>query len=579
MANYQYDESGVLASYFALTFLSLILIPLTLSLIPSGRSIQKLESCGCAQCQQKESRLRKSRARSILKPQMGTKSLLTIAGWAVFAFLVYKVATTEVENKIYDPFEILGIRSGATEKEIKKHYKKLSLKFHPDKAKLVVNQTMEEVASHFVDLTKAYKALTDEEIRNNLEKYGHPDGKQEFSMGLALPTWVVASQNNIWILGCYGLLFAGLLPVFVGRWWFGSRKYTKDGVLADTAQMLFKNIQEETTTRELIPLLAQLDQLLPATQNYLNSMLAMTLAHNWLNATVNVMNLHAHIAQATLPDRGEVKAIKGGVTAYLKSLEAKQDPRLEMFKRVADNWGSLQVVESQFKGMSATTRARVVTPGAIVQLVCKLRLTPPTQLPYEDPVRPEPTPEERKKEVIAEEAKESAFLQNKDDAGELEPGLKTPGYAHAPHWPLHRKPTWWIMVGDQKMNKVIVPPIRISDIPFANPSKAPNDYRLFKLQFQAPPQIGVYTFQLVFVSDTFVGEDVRTFLPLKVEDLPADAESEEDEISEPDEDTFAGQMAVLRGEKVKRSPYHDDDDSSTDDDISEGDTDSDSDSD
>lgn len=76
---------------------------------------------------------------------------------------------------------------------------------------------MEAVEAHFVELTKAYKSLTDEEIRNNLEKYGHPDGKQEFSMGLALPTWVVESKNNFWVLGAYGLLFAGLLPMLVVR--------------------------------------------------------------------------------------------------------------------------------------------------------------------------------------------------------------------------------------------------------------------------------------------------------------------------------------------------------------------------
>lgn len=76
---------------------------------------------------------------------------------------------------------------------------------------------MEEVEAHFVELTKAYKSLTDEEIRSNLEKFGHPDGKQEFSMGLALPTWVVASKNNFWVLGVYGVLFAGLLPMLVVR--------------------------------------------------------------------------------------------------------------------------------------------------------------------------------------------------------------------------------------------------------------------------------------------------------------------------------------------------------------------------
>ena len=36
MADYNYDEGGTLAAYFLITFLALILIPLTLSLSPSS---------------------------------------------------------------------------------------------------------------------------------------------------------------------------------------------------------------------------------------------------------------------------------------------------------------------------------------------------------------------------------------------------------------------------------------------------------------------------------------------------------------------------------------------------------------
>lgn len=57
----------------------------------------------------------------------------------------------------------------------------------------------------------------------------------------------------------------------------------------------------------------------------------------------------------------------------------------------------------------------------------------------------------------------------------------------------------------------------------------------------------------------------------------------EDDISEPDEDTIAGQMAMMKGQPVKRSNVHDDDDDEDDEgDSGEeegGDSDSDSDSD
>lgn len=62
-----------------------------------------------------------------------------------------------------------------------------------------------------------FYSLTDETIRENLEKYGHPDGRQDISMGIALPQWIVESKNNIWVLGAYGLLFGGALPALVVR--------------------------------------------------------------------------------------------------------------------------------------------------------------------------------------------------------------------------------------------------------------------------------------------------------------------------------------------------------------------------
>lgn len=34
-------------------------------------------------------------------------------------------------------------------------------------------------------------------------------------MGIALPRWIVEAQNNIWVLGVYGLLFGVSLPMLV----------------------------------------------------------------------------------------------------------------------------------------------------------------------------------------------------------------------------------------------------------------------------------------------------------------------------------------------------------------------------
>jgi translocation protein SEC63 len=99
--------------------------------------------------------------------------------------------------------------------------------------------------------------LTDEEIRRNYEEYGHPDGKQEFSIGIALPKWIVESSNGYYMLGIYGLSFGVLLPAIVGRWWYGSRRLTREGIETKTAASYFKAVKEHTTKDDVVDIISK----------------------------------------------------------------------------------------------------------------------------------------------------------------------------------------------------------------------------------------------------------------------------------------------------------------------------------
>lgn len=94
--------------------------------------------------------------------------------------------------------------------------------------------------------------LTDETIRENLERYGHPDGRQEVSMGIALPKGIVEGRNRLYVLAAYGVIFGAMLPALVGRWWFGNREKTKDGVNARSAAAFFKSLTEESGIDEVV---------------------------------------------------------------------------------------------------------------------------------------------------------------------------------------------------------------------------------------------------------------------------------------------------------------------------------------
>ncbi|XP_003702349.1 translocation protein Sec63 [Megachile rotundata] len=228
----QYDESGGTFFYFLLSFLALLLIPGTYYLwprCPKQDPDQEAKECQCDGCKKKKIILHRN------EPWKETKALfmkfMIIFGWIILIFLAYKVSQFDYEMTNFDPFEILGVPPSASQSDIKKAYRKLSLILHPDK------ETGNEKA--FMKLTKAYRALTDEEARKNWEKYGNPDGPGAMSFGIALPSWIVEKENSVWVLGLYLLVFMCALPTAVGTWWYKSIRYTGDQVLLETTQLYY----------------------------------------------------------------------------------------------------------------------------------------------------------------------------------------------------------------------------------------------------------------------------------------------------------------------------------------------------
>jgi len=67
-----------------------------------------------------------------------------------------------------DYYEVLGTQRGADAEEIKKAYRKLAVKFHPDK-----NPGDKEAEERFKELGEAYEALSDPQKRAAYDQYGH----------------------------------------------------------------------------------------------------------------------------------------------------------------------------------------------------------------------------------------------------------------------------------------------------------------------------------------------------------------------------------------------------------------------
>ena len=74
-----------------------------------------------------------------------------------------------------DYYDILGLDRNASKNEIKKAYRKLALKYHPDKNP---NKDAEE---KFKEISEAYAVLYDDEKRGMYDRYGHAGIDQRYS--------------------------------------------------------------------------------------------------------------------------------------------------------------------------------------------------------------------------------------------------------------------------------------------------------------------------------------------------------------------------------------------------------------
>ncbi|KAI4690334.1 hypothetical protein J4E81_007487 [Alternaria sp. BMP 2799] len=684
--DYNYDEQGQFFPYFILTVTTLVTVPTTISFFRSSKELENTgsriesdftpEHADLIQGQRKKQKRLERRIK---------RGLLMVGGWAMNAAMIYLISTTTRSTPdIWDPYEVLGISTSADERAIKKHYRKLSLTQHPDKARPdpEKNITIQSINDHWVDVVKAFKALTDEDIRRNFLEFGHPDGKQSFSIGIALPQWLVTEGAGKYVLLIYALALGVILPYTVGKWWYGTQKLTKDKVLVASAGKVFRDYDndqgevgvihalssgeefnevltghkaenglskleqkvlsensgsliaqtltkkdrqklddlEDSRRRKVLTLLwaylgrVELDdetlndekfEVAPIALRLNEAYTAIALAYGNTKAILSAYRTSQNLIQALRPGASPLEQLPHftpDVASAAEAARAKSHLTIQEFMQIPDAERKSRVVKSGLLSLEQYSTAmtvasripmfhlekaffkvvgeRFVTPSSLVQFVLKGRFIPTAATNV-----PEVNPKDLL-DIDPAEGDVAAITGRKNDRSGEKP--IQPPLAFAPYYARDHAPRWHVFLADSKQGRIAVPPFTFStfDKPILDESGNPTyNVQTLKMQFGAPPQPGSYTFVMHMICDSYIGMDTKMEVTLVVEDASkAEEVEEEDEISEPEEDSLAGQMHQMKtGAPPKKRKQITNDDSSgsdTEGDVeSESETDTDTDSD
>lgn len=72
-----------------------------------------------------------------------------------------------------DYYDLLGVEKTASENDIKKAYRKLAMKYHPDKFSNASEKEKKEAEEKFKEVNEAYQVLSDPDKRTKYDRFGH----------------------------------------------------------------------------------------------------------------------------------------------------------------------------------------------------------------------------------------------------------------------------------------------------------------------------------------------------------------------------------------------------------------------
>ncbi|EDO17134.1 hypothetical protein Kpol_1072p4 [Vanderwaltozyma polyspora DSM 70294] len=543
--NYDYDEGSETWPFFVLTMVLAVLLPMTFIQLKklfrnkSDEEIElekvnktdKLSSISDLLTNKKINKFR-SKFESKTSNLFNWTNLFICVGWLVVAMLVQVISNNDKIREAaigsFDPYDLLGVSVTASDKEIKSAYRKLSLKFHPDKvAKDITEEEKNSLEEMYVQISKAYEALTDELVKQNYLMYGHPDGPQSQTHGIALPSFLVNGLVTPIVVIFYVLVLSLVLPYLVSKWWSKTQSYTRKGIHIKTAshfvdrminykpseivtvdliiewlshaeefKLLFpslnssdfkrllyshinrtsvKDSEEDIKFRIVAKCHRLLNGLLDIACGFRNLEIAMASLDTFKCIVQAIPNTEyseilqlPHVDKEHFIDNSEGIHTLGKLFTYSdekigKILGVKDEQQLKETLSVASHLPILKVIRAEFK----VPGEKFVVTSSVPHLNLKLlvRSAKHKYIPID----------KFTDELLAEE--EDFESQRDPFAMVLEQPLLP--YSYAPYFPTKRVNNWYCLVSLQKDNKIIQTPVPVERLSFRNLDKD-LDKRLIK---------------------------------------------------------------------------------------------------
>ncbi|KAE8905992.1 hypothetical protein PF005_g494 [Phytophthora fragariae] len=542
----EYDNSAFY--YFSVSLCTLYAVPVTfLSLrrILYGVFLKdRLIDKSHVRCERELRKLKQLQAektafRNVFSLPFVLNLLLLCAVWYALVRMAL-LLKDDSEIKSFDPFAILGIAAGVSEREIKRAYRKMSLLYHPDK-----NQGDAVAEQKFMLVAKAYEALTDEVAKANYEKFGNPDGRQAMQLSIGLPTFLLDPANHNVVLFLYLIILVVAIPSCVALWYSHSKKYGDSMIMYDTYGFYNFSMSQHSHPRMLPEILAgsaefreiprratddaelgglfkkfkqtdimakpkfnhpaiakanlllhahflreklsatlqgDLHAMLKKAIQLVDGMLEISVVKSWLQTTLNLMEMQQFLTQGLWFKDPPFLQLPHLTEAEVKHIVTGKNAVRSMHQYIA-------MKPEERKGLSGLSEEDRAEVNTVLEMMPHMELQ--ITIGVED------------EEFIAEG--DIMTVTVKLTRKNVKEG-DTCDLVYAPRFPYPKMERWYCVVGDVKMNHLHA---------FA---KMTSQERVVeqKLQLQAPPKAGTYQLDIFVKSDSYIGMDLRAVAKFNV---------------------------------------------------------------